>query len=115
MGPVRSQSNPGGFSPAVPRPIMTFQGPLPPVIASKVNSATRPSPQRSDNPLRGTPLDQFSASLIGGGSLLGLSGGSKMASISDAERAQLERFLFGPGDGSMAPRTFSSGIIEFMR
>lgn len=108
-----------GHTPApIPRPIMTFQGPLPPIIAAKVQSASRPAslpggPSRSDNTkMSNAVLDPYSASIIGGGSLLGLPG--TKTGISEADKAQLERFLFGPGE-YMAPRSFSSSVLDFLR
>lgn len=103
-----------------PRPVMTFQGPLPPVIATKLNSANKPNfggLHRSDNVERPNPnvLDSYSASIINGGSLLGLPGGPAKSGITDAERAQLERFLFGPGE-YFSPRGFiSSETTDFAR
>lgn len=90
-------------------PEVSFQGSLPPIIVSKVQTATRPNfdgVRRSERPLNKKlhVLDPFSASIIGGGSVLGTAG---KPVISDAERAQLERFLFGPSE-QYTPRSFSS-------
>lgn len=97
-------------------PHVTFQGQLPPIIATKVQSASRPvfdGLRRSDRPLMNpNVLDQFSASIIGGKPVMGLPGIPPKAVISDAERAQLERFLFGPAE-HYTPRSFSAG--SFMR
>lgn len=95
-------------------PHITFQGPLPPIIATKVQSATKPvldGLRRSDRPL-GNPnvLDPFSASIIGGGPVLGLPNTPVKAVFSDAEKAKLERFLFGPAEHH-TPRSFSSGSV----
>jgi hypothetical protein len=85
-----------------------FQGPLPPIIVSKVQAATRPNfdgVRRSERPLKNpSVLDPFSASIIKGGSVLGTAG---KPVITDAERAQLERFLFGPSE-QYTPRSFTS-------
>lgn len=104
-----------------PKPVMTFQGPLPPVIASKVQSASQPNfgdLHRSDNKMRPNVLDSYSASLINGGSLMGVPGGPhySKAGITDVEKAQLERFLFGPGE-YFSPRGFgiSSEITDYSR
>ncbi len=107
----------GGAAAGGARPMMTFQGALPPVIVSKVQGARPPlvlpgGPQRSDNPRLPNVLDPYSASIIGGGSVLGMPG--TKASISESEKAQLERFLFGPGE-NMAPRSFSSEVVQFLR
>ena len=103
-----------------PKPVMTFQGPLPPVIA-KVHSASQPNfgdLHRSDNVARPNVLDSYSASLINGGSLMGVPGGPyySKAGITDSEKAQLERFLFGPGE-YFSPRGFgiSSETTDYAR
>lgn len=93
-------------------PLVTFQGPLPPIIASKIQSAQRPlidGNRRSDKPSPNV-LDQFSASIIKGGPVLGLPGSPVKAVISDAEKSQLERFLFGPAE-HYTPRSFPAGYI----
>lgn len=96
------------------QPQISFQGPLPPIIASKIQAAQRPNFEglrRSDQPMKQpNVLDQFSASIIGGGPVMGLPGTPAKTVISDAERAQLERFLFGPAE-HYTPRSFPSGYF----
>lgn len=107
--PSRTSVNAKSDLPSPPH--ITFQGPLPPIIATKVQSATRPvldGLRRSDRPLMNlNVLDPFSASIIGGGHVLGLPNTPVKAVFSDAEKAQLERFLFGPAEHH-TPRSFSS-------
>lgn len=113
-GPPRSPANAKDLPPVSHG---TFQGQLPPIIASKIQSATRPNLdglRRSDRPLMNVNpnvLDQFSASIIGGGPVLGLPGTPAKAVISEAERAQLERFLFGPAE-HYTPRSFPGSFLR---
>ena len=108
---LRPALNGRGDSPSQ-QPAISFQGPLPPIIATKIQSAQRPNIEglrRSDQPMKPpNVLDQFSASIIGGGPVMGLPGAPAKTVISDAERAQLERFLFGPAE-HYTPRSFPSG------
>ena len=94
---------------ATPRPIMMFQGPLPPVITSKIASVSRREDKQYK--IRHTDiLDPVSASIVGGGSILGIP-----AQTPDSdERNQMQRMLFGSNQ-SLRPRSSSSGWSQFFR
>ena len=125
VNPVRGyQPQPAG---AYPQPVMTFQGPLSPVISNKIASSGAPifsANQRSDQQRRFSDdtdvLDPISISILNGDPILGIPGTSPSSKSSsaedghdpDAEKEQMKQLLFGSGQ-LFSPRSSSGSTLLF--